>query len=214
MAKEPKSESEIVLYQTEDGRTRLEVKLENNTVWLTQKLMADLFQTTRQNVSLHLQNIYAEGELQRAATHKEFLLVRQEGKRRVKRPVDYYNLDAIIAVGYRVKSRRGARFRQWATQRLSEYMVKGFVLDEVQVFLDEIGPDMVRLELYADGDDDHPVLRQEMTRLRQLVGSINGYVYGASVPATRSARDYTPRLVPNFPRVAVPLESNQILWQR
>jgi len=72
----------------------------------------------------------------------------------------------------------------------------------------------VRLELYADGDDDHPVLRQEMTRLRQLVGSINGYVYGASAPATRSARDYTPRLVPNFPRVAVPLESNQILWQR
>ena len=119
MAKEPKSESEIVLYQTEDGRTRLEVKLENNTVWLTQKLMADLFQTTQQNVSLHLQNIYAEGELQRAATHKEFLLVRQEGKRRVKRPVDYYSLDAIFAVGYRVKSRRGTQFRQWATQRLS-----------------------------------------------------------------------------------------------
>jgi len=127
---EPQPGSEIILYQSEDGRTRLEVKLENETVWLTQEHMANLFQTTQQNISLHLQNIYEEGELQRAATHKEYLSVRQEGKRHVKRPLDYYNLDAIISVGYRVKSVVATRFRIWATQKLREFIVKGFVLDD------------------------------------------------------------------------------------
>jgi hypothetical protein len=92
--------------------------------------MAELFQTTQQNISLHLQNIYEEGELQRVATHKEFLIVRQEGNRQVKRPIDYYNLDAIISVGYRVKSAVATRFRIWATQKLREFIVKGFVLDD------------------------------------------------------------------------------------
>lgn len=126
----PESKSEIILYQTEDHRTRIEVRLENETVWLTQKLMAELFQTTQQNISLHLQNIYAEGELQPEATHKEFLSVRREGKRDVQRRLDSYNLDAIISVGYRVKSHRGTQFRVWATQRLREYIVKGFTLDD------------------------------------------------------------------------------------
>ena len=124
------SDSEIILYQTEDGRTRIEVRLENETVWLTQQLMAELFQTTQQNISLHIQNIYTEGELQPEATHKDFLSVRREGSRDVQRRLDFYNLDMIISVGYRVKSSVATQFRIWATQRLREYIVKGFTLDD------------------------------------------------------------------------------------
>lgn len=109
---------------------KIDVRLEDDTVWLTQQLMAELFQSTQQNVSLHLQNIYSEGELLRKATHKEFLSVRQEGARQVRRTLDFYNLDAIISVGYRVKSALATRFRIWATERLKEYIVKGFVLDD------------------------------------------------------------------------------------
>jgi hypothetical protein len=126
----PTPGSEIILYQTEDGHTRLEVRLENETVWLTQQHMAELFQTTQQNISLHIQNIYQEGELQPEATHKESLSVRQEGNRQVKRQVDFFNLDMIISVGYRVKSAVATRFRIWATQKLREFIVKGFVLDD------------------------------------------------------------------------------------
>ena len=124
------AKGQFLVYSTEDGRTKLEVRLENETVWLTQQHLAELFQTTQQNISLHLQNIYEEGELERAATHKEYLLARQEGNRQVRRPLDFYNLDAIISVGYRVKSTVATRFRIWATQKLREYIVKGFVLDD------------------------------------------------------------------------------------
>ena len=126
----PQPASEIVLYQTEDGRNRVEVRLEDESVWLTQNLMAELYQTTQQNVSLHIRNIYDEGELDPGATHKDFLSVRQEGSRKVRRRLEYYNLDLIIAVGYRVKSPVATRFRQWATERLREYLVKGFTLDD------------------------------------------------------------------------------------
>jgi len=122
--------SEILFYQTEDGRNRIEVRLEDNTVWLSQSLMAELFQTTKQNISLHIQNIYAEGELVREGTVKEYLTVQQEGARKVSRSLEYYNLDVIIAVGYRVKSHRGTQFRRWATERLREYLVKGFTMDD------------------------------------------------------------------------------------
>ena len=125
-----KPNSEILLYQTEDGETRIQVRLENKTVWLTQAAMVELFQTTKQNVSLHLKNIYDEEELQRDSTVKECLTVQREGKREVKRSLEHYNLEAIIAVGYRVKSHRGTQFRRWATERLREYVVKGFVLDD------------------------------------------------------------------------------------
>jgi len=124
------AKSQFLVYAAEDGRLKVEVRLENETVWLTQQHMAELFQTTQQNISLHLQNIYDEGELQRAATHKEFLSVRQEGGRSVQRRVEFYNLDAIISVGYRVKSAVATRFRIWATQKLREFIVKGFVLDD------------------------------------------------------------------------------------
>lgn len=126
----PVPRGEILLYQTEDGTTRLEVQVQGETVWLNQAQMAELFQTTKQNVSLHIRNIYEERELERAGTVKESLTVRQEGSRRVSRSVEHYNLDVIISVGYRVKSHRGVQFRIWATQRLREYVIKGFTLDD------------------------------------------------------------------------------------
>ena len=130
MKNKEENQSQLIIYQTESGDTKLDVRFQNETVWLSQQLMAELFQTTQQNVSLHIQNIYEEGELKREATHKDFLLVRNEGTRQVKRTVEYYNLDMIISVGYRIKSKVATNFRQWATQRLREFIVKGFVLDD------------------------------------------------------------------------------------
>jgi len=124
------AKGQFLVYPTEDGRMKIEVRLENETVWLTQQHLAELFQTTKQNISLHLQNIFAEKELDHAATVKESLTVQQEGGRSVQRQVEYYNLDAIISVGYRIKSAVATRFRIWATQKLREYIVKGFVLDD------------------------------------------------------------------------------------
>ncbi len=126
----PNNTSQFIIYQTEGGQTKIEVRLEDETVWLTQQLMADLFQTSKQNISHHINRIYEEGELAPEATVKNYLTVRQEGKRQVNRPLDYYNLDMIISVGYRVKSHVATKFRIWATQRLQEYIIKGFVLDD------------------------------------------------------------------------------------
>ncbi len=124
------STGELLLYETEDGRTRVECRFAAETLWMSQALMAELFQTTPQNVTLHLKTLYREGEIEEAATCKDYLLVRAEGMRTVRRTVKHYNLDAILAVGYRVRSVRGTQFRQWATERLREYLVKGFVLDD------------------------------------------------------------------------------------
>ena len=121
---------EIIFYQTEDGQTKLEVRLEDETVWLTQQQLATLLQTTKQNISFHIHNIYEEGELTPEATVKKILTVRSEGTRQVKRLIDYYNLDMIISVGYRVKSHVATRFRQWATRHLREFIIKGFILDD------------------------------------------------------------------------------------
>lgn len=122
--------SEIILYQTEDGRTRIQCRFENETIWLTQAQMAELFQTTPQNVTTHLRAIFAEGELVEAATCKDYLQVRTEGGREVSRLLHHYRLDAILAVGFRVRSHRGTQFRQWAIGRLNEYLVKGFTMDD------------------------------------------------------------------------------------
>ncbi len=121
---------QLLVYQSEDGQVKLEVRLAGETVWLTQPMMAELFQTTQQNISRHVLNVYEEGELAAEATHKEFLSVRQEGNRQVRRTLDFYNLDMIISVGYRVKSGVATRFRIWATQKLTEFIRKGFVLDD------------------------------------------------------------------------------------
>ncbi len=125
-----KPDSQILIYQTENGETKLEVRLADETVWLTQRGMAELFQTTVPNINLHIKNIYTEGELAEKATIKDFLIVQQEGLRQVERKTKFYNLDVIISVGYRIKSKIATRFRQWATQRLKEYIVKGFLLDD------------------------------------------------------------------------------------
>ena len=126
----PPPGGQFLVYQTEDGKLKIDVRFEGETVWLTQQLMTELFQTTKQNVSLHIQNIYEERELERGATVKESLTVQLEGKRSVQRRVEFYNLDVIISVGYRVKSLRGTQFRIWATRLLREYIVKGFILDD------------------------------------------------------------------------------------
>ena len=130
MSPDPQPQSSIILYQTEDGRTRIQCRFEDETIWLTQALIAELFQVTPQNVTLHLKAIYQEGELAESATCKEYLQVRSEGGREVSRNLRHYSLPAILAVGYRVRSHRGTQFRQWATARLTEYLVKGFTMDD------------------------------------------------------------------------------------
>ena len=122
--------SQILIYKSEDGRIKLDVRFDGETVWLTQPMIAELFQTTIPNISMHLRNIFEEGELTQDATVKNFLTVRQEGAREVQRQLDFYNLDAIISVGYRVKSNVATQFRIWATKQLREFIVKGFVLDD------------------------------------------------------------------------------------
>jgi len=122
--------SELILYQTQDGRTRIECRFEAETLWLTQAQMAELFKSSIPNINLHLKAVYEEGELSPDATIKSHLIVRLEGSRRVSRPVLHYSLDAIVAVGFRVRSSRGTQFRQWATERLNEYLVKGFTMDD------------------------------------------------------------------------------------
>lgn len=122
MSEEPAPPSEIILYQTEDGRTRIQCRFEDDTLWLTQAQMAELFQTTPQNVTLHLKAIFSEGELKETATCKDYLQVRPEGGREVTRAIRHYRLEAILAVGFRVRSHRGTQFRQWATARLGEYL--------------------------------------------------------------------------------------------
>ena len=130
MSNEPLPQSQFILYQNEDGHTRIQCRFENETIWLTQALIADLFQKDVRTINEHLVNIFDEGELDREATIRKFRMVRAEGKRQVTREVEHYNLDAILAVGFRVRSHRGTRFRQWANARLSEYLVKGFTMDD------------------------------------------------------------------------------------
>ncbi|MFA6091384.1 MAG: virulence RhuM family protein [Elusimicrobiota bacterium] len=121
---------EILIYQADDGRTRIECRFENETIWLSQALIADLFQKDVRTINEHFQNIYEERELVPAATIRKFRIVRSEGARQVAREIDHYSLDAILAVGFRVHSQRGTQFRQWATERLREYLIKGFTLDD------------------------------------------------------------------------------------
>lgn len=122
--------NDIVIYQSEDGQTKIDVRFENETVWLTQQQMAELFQTSRTNVVEHIQHIYEEGELEQSSTCRNFRQVRQEGNRRVERDMVAYNLDMIISLGYRVKSIIATHFRRWATEHLKEYLVKGFTMDD------------------------------------------------------------------------------------
>ncbi len=130
MSKESVPDSEMILYQTEDGHTRIQCRFEEETVWLSQALIAELFEKDVRTINEHLVNIFDEGELGREATIRKFRIVRSEGRREVAREIEHYNLDAILAVGFRVRSHRGTQFRQWAIGRLNEYLVKGFTMDD------------------------------------------------------------------------------------
>lgn len=123
-------ESNFVIYENEECNVNIDVVLKDETIWLTQKSMAELFDTSVDNISLHLKNIYKEMELDKIATTEEISIVQQEGPRKVNRKILFYNLDAIIAVGYRVNSKKATKFRIWATKVLKEYLIKGFVIDK------------------------------------------------------------------------------------
>jgi hypothetical protein len=177
-----KSSSEMIIYQSEDGRIRLETRLENETLWMTQSQMAELFQTTQQNISLHIQNIYDENELTQNATHKKSLWVRQEGQRQVERELDTYNLDMVISVGYRVKSVIATRFRIWATQQLKEFIIKGFVMDDA------------RLKNPTVGESDVPDYFAEMLERVRDIRASERRVYLRVREIFALAADYEPTL--------------------
>ena len=130
MTKQPKNDlGEVVLYRAKDGKSVLDVRLAGETVWLTQKQMAELFDSSTDNIGLHLKNIYTDRELEEPATTEEYTVVQQEGRRQVQRDLKHFNLDAIISVGYRVNSRRGVHFRQWATRLLKDHLTRGYTLN-------------------------------------------------------------------------------------
>jgi len=170
-----RSKSEVLIYQTNDHQTKIEVLLENETVWLTQSQMAELFQTTKQNISLHIINLFKEGELSESSVVKESLTTAADGK---AYRTAYYNLDVIISVGYRVKSLRGTQFRIWATQRLKEFLIKGFVLDD---------------ERLAAGKTDPRYFDELITRIRAIRASERNFyrkvqdIYATSIDYNSAA---------------------------
>lgn len=135
--------NQIQIYQSQDGQISLQVSLDNETVWLTQAQMAELFDVKAQNITMHLKNIYQEQELDEISTCKNFLQVQKEGERFIQRKRKHYNLDAIISVGYRISSKRATQFRQWATQTLKQHLVKGYTLNERRLQEKGIGLNLI-----------------------------------------------------------------------
>ena len=159
-----KEDQKIVIYQTPDGQTQIDVRLEDETVWLTQTQMAQLFKSSRTNILEHIQHIYEVEELEKEATCRNFRQVRQEGKRMVNRTMTMYNLDMIISVGYRVNSKRGVKFRQWANKVLKEYLIKGYVINE-------------------------RIRKEQLGELRQLVQVASRAISNQEVPQTVESQD-------------------------
>lgn len=168
-------ENEVILYTDENGKTNVSVRFANEDVWVTQAQLAEIYNTTQQNISLHIDNIYKDDELPEAATHKDFLLVQKEGSRNVKRSISHYNLDIIIALGYRVQSDVAVRFRRWATQRLHEYIQKGFVMDD---------------ERLKQGRNRY--FRELLQRIRDIRSSERNF-YQQVTDIYATATDYDPR---------------------
>ena len=166
--------NKIIIYQTEDGQTQIDVRLENETVWLTQSQMAELFERTPQNITMHISNAYKEGELDKIATCKEYLQVQQEGKRKVSRIVKYYDLDVIISVGYRVKSKRGTAFRIWARKVLKEYLVKGYAVNE-RIRKEQIGELRQLVGMLGRTIQNQPLLSNDETNA--LFEVVTDYTY-------------------------------------
>lgn len=168
--------SDIILYTTEDGKTKIDLRLEDGTVWLSQLQIADLFQTSKHNISIHTKNIFEDGELSKAATVKESLTVRKEGAREVQRTIELYNLDLILAVGYRVRSPRGVEFRRWASTVLKEYLEKGFAMNDE------------RLKNLGGGN----YWKELLTRIRDIRSS-EKVMYRQVLDLYATATDYDPK---------------------
>ena len=168
--------NQIIIYQGEDGQTRVDVKFTGDTVWLSQQQMAELYQTTRPNIVQHIRNIYADGELEETATCKNFLQVRQEGGRQVSREMPFYNLDMIISLGYRVRSIVATHFRRWATERLKEYIIKGFTMDDERL----------------KGNGGGAYWRELLDRIRDIRSS-EKVMYRQVLDLYATAVDYDPR---------------------
>ncbi|KAA0221565.1 hypothetical protein EDS67_28235 [candidate division KSB1 bacterium] len=179
--KEDPSQSQLIFYQTEDRQTRLEVRFAGETVWLTLNQLAELFQRDKSVISRHIRNVFEEGELPRERTVAKFATAQQEGDREVSREAEYFNLDVIISVGYRVKSLRGTQFRIWATQRLREYIVKGFTLDDER--LKQVGGGGYFDELLARLRRWRKISRRPWRRSRNCQGAQNKEV--AQITITR-----------------------------
>lgn len=168
--------NQIIIYQSEDGETRIEVKFTGETVWLSQQQMAELYQTTRPNIVQHIKNIYADGELDELVTCKNFLQVRQEGNRQVQREIPFYNLDMIISLGYRIRSVIATHFRRWATERLKEYIIKGFTMDDERL----------------KGNGGGAYWRELLDRIRDIRSS-EKVMYRQVLDLYATAVDYDPR---------------------
>ena len=169
-----KEDQKIAIYQTEDGQTQIDVRLENETVWLTQAQMAQLFKSSRTNVLEHIQHIYEVEELEKEATCRNFRQVRQEGKRMVNRTMTMYNLDMIISVGYRVNSKRGVKFRQWANKVLKEYLIKGYAVNE-RIRKEQIGELRQLVGMLGRTIQDQPLLSTDETNA--LFEVVTDYTY-------------------------------------
>lgn len=168
-------ENKIILYQDDNEITRVSVRFADEDLWLTQKQLAEIYDTTQENISLHVSNVYADGELDEDRTYKKFLLVQTEGKRQVRRNIDHYNLDMIIALGYRIQSQIAMRFRRWATQRLHEYIQKGFAMDD---------------ERLKQGGNRY--FRELLQRIRDIRSSERNF-YQQVTDIYATATDYDPR---------------------
>ena len=169
------NDNRVILYRDDDGKAELSVLFSDEDVWITQAQMADLYQSSRQNIGQHINSIYEDGELDREATIKDFFIVRKEGKREVKRNIDHYNLDVIIAVGYRIQSPVATRFRRWATQRLHEYIQKGFAIDD---------------ERLQEGGNRY--FKELLQRIRDIRASERNF-YQQVTDIYATASDYDPR---------------------
>ncbi|MDR2900802.1 MAG: virulence RhuM family protein [Treponema sp.] len=169
------SENSIILYQDENNITRVSVRFSEDDLWLTQNQIAEIYDTSQPNISMHIDGIFKDGELNEASTHKDFLLVQTEGKRQVKREISHYNLDMIIAIGYRVQSQIATRFRRWATERLHEYIQKGFTMDD---------------ERLKQGGSRY--FRELLQRIRDIRSSERNF-YQQVTDIYATATDYDPR---------------------
>ena len=174
------SKGSVVIYKSPEGDTKLDVRLEEETVWLSQVQLVELFKTSKQNVSLHINNIFKEKELERFSTVKEYLTVQREGKREVERFIDYYNLDVIISVGYRIKSQRGTQFRIWANKILKDYLIKGYALNEKQLKeqTEKVKELEKSIEIFKRVADKYQLEQDEFTGILKV---ISDYTYALDI---------------------------------